>query len=73
MANVMIQYTEQGVLSLYLAKKDLEEHVTKLEFDLDDKWGGEIELANGAIYFIDPMEQRPKLPISIRAKRLRAA
>ncbi|MDR9830594.1 putative nitrogen fixation protein NifT [Vibrio sp. FNV 38] len=73
MANIMIQYTEQGQLSLYLAKKDLEEHITKLEFDEEGKWGGEIELANGAIYFIEPFASKPKLPISIRAKRLKAA
>ncbi|CAH0529265.1 putative nitrogen fixation protein NifT [Vibrio hippocampi] len=73
MANVMIQYTEQGQLSLYLAKKDLEEHITSIEFDSDSKWGGELELANGAVYFIEPFGNKPKLPISVRARRLKAA
>lgn len=73
MANVMIQYTEQGQLSLYLAKKDLEEHITKIEFDSDSKWGGELVLANGAVYFVEPFASRPKLPISVRARRLTAA
>ncbi|MFB9134941.1 putative nitrogen fixation protein NifT [Vibrio olivae] len=72
MANVMIQYTEQGRLSLYLAKKDLEEHITRVEFESDDKWGGEIELANGAAYYVDP-GVKPSFPISVRARRLRAA
>ncbi|WP_456296882.1 putative nitrogen fixation protein NifT [Vibrio sp. AK197] len=72
MANVMIQYTEQGRLSLYLAKKDLEEHITRVEFESDDKWGGEIELANGAAYYVDP-GAKPSFPISVRARRLRAA
>lgn len=72
MANVMLQYTEQGELSLYLPKKDLEELVVSIEFDSDDKWGGAIALANGAIYHIEPMS-KPKLPMSIRAKRLQAA
>lgn len=73
MANVMIQYTEEGKLSLYLPKKDLEELVTHFEFDSEEKWGGEVHLANGAIYFIDPLSSKPKLPITIRAKRLQAA
>ncbi|MGL6259045.1 putative nitrogen fixation protein NifT [Vibrio sp. WXL103] len=73
MANVMIQYTEQGELSLYLAKKDLEEIVTAIEFDQEDKWGGELVLANGAVYFVEPYTSKPKLPISVRARRLQAA
>ncbi|CAM3825636.1 NifT/FixU protein [Vibrio aerogenes CECT 7868] len=72
MANVMIQYNEQGKLSLYLAKKDLEEEITHFEFDEENKWGGEVHLSGGAIYYIDPMD-RPKLPITVRAKRLQAA
>lgn len=73
MANVMIQYTEQGELSLYLAKKDLEEVITQIEFDEEEKWGGELTLANGAIYYVEPYRVKPKLPISVRAKRLQAA
>jgi nitrogen fixation protein NifT len=73
MANVMIQYTEKEELSLYLPKKDLEELVTKFEFDEENKWGGEVHLANGAVYFIEPLATKPKLPITVRAKRLVAA
>ncbi len=73
MANVMIQYNEDNQLSLYLPKKDLEELITHFQFDDEEKWGGEVHLANGAIYFIDPMSPKPKLPITIRAKRLQAA
>jgi nitrogen fixation protein NifT len=69
----MIQYNEQGNLSLYLPKKDLEELVTHFEFDSDERWGGEVHLANGAIYYIDPLASRPGLPITLRAKRLKAA
>ncbi|MCF7362352.1 putative nitrogen fixation protein NifT [Vibrio plantisponsor] len=73
MANVMIQYNENGALSLYLPKKDLEEVITYFEFDSDSKWGGEVRLANGAIYHIDPMATKPKLPITVKARRLQAA
>ncbi len=72
MANIMIQYTEQGQLSLYLAKKDLEEHITRVEFESEDKWGGELELANGAAYYVEPFAGKPSFPISVRAKRTRA-
>ncbi|MCQ1058567.1 putative nitrogen fixation protein NifT [Photobacterium sp. ZSDE20] len=73
MANVMIQYTEEGALSLYLPKKDLEELVVSFEFDELEKWGGEVVLANGAVYFIDPMKKPERLPRTVRAKRLVAA
>jgi nitrogen fixation protein NifT len=73
MANVMIQYNEHGALSLYLPKKDLEEVITFFEFEAEDKWGGEVRLANGAIYHIEPMAAKPKLPITVKARRLQAA
>ncbi|MDW6004012.1 putative nitrogen fixation protein NifT [Vibrio mangrovi] len=72
MANVMIQYNEAGALSLYLTKKDLEETIIRLEFDSDEQWGGEVHLASGAVYYIEPIG-KPKLPVSVRAKRLQAA
>ncbi len=70
MANVMISRDESGGLVFYLPKKDLEETVTSLEFDRPDRWGGKLELSDGQCYFIEPMEVPPKLPISLRAKRL---
>jgi nitrogen fixation protein NifT len=73
MANVMIQYNEAGDFVLYLPKKDLEERITFFEFDSEDKWGGEVRIANGAIYYIEPMPAKPKLPITLRAVRLQAA
>ncbi|PJC87606.1 putative nitrogen fixation protein NifT [Vibrio sp. HA2012] len=72
MANVMIQYNEEGKLSLYLPKKDLEEAITHLEFDQESQWGGEVHLSGGAIYYIDPVA-KPKLPVTVRARRLKAA
>ncbi|WP_413282655.1 putative nitrogen fixation protein NifT [Vibrio sp. MA40-2] len=73
MANIMIQYNEEGALSLYLPKKDLEELITHFEFDTESQWGGEVHLANGAIYYIEPATVKPTLPITVRAKRLKAA
>ncbi len=70
MPSVMIRQTESGDLSFYVAKKDLEETVTSLEFDSPEKWGGEVELADGSKFYLEPQEPAPKLPITLRAKRL---
>ena len=70
MPSVMIRETEGGVLSFYVAKKDLEESIASLEFDSPDKWGGEVELSDGSRFYLEPMEPAPSLPITLRAKRL---
>ncbi len=69
MPSVMLRQNDAGKISFYVAKKDMEETIAKLEFDSDDKWGGEIELEDGSKFFIDPMP-RPKLPLTLRAKRV---
>ena len=70
MPSVMIRQTESGELSFYVAKKDLEETVSSLEFDSPEKWGGEVELTDGSKFYLEPQEPAPKLPITLRAKRL---
>ena len=70
MPSVMIRKTDTGELSFYVAKKDLEEMIDSMEFNSDDKWGGEVALVDGSKYFLEPMEPAPKLPITVRAKRL---
>ena len=72
MPSVMIRKAESGDLSFYVAKKDLEETIETMEFDSDEKWGGEVELSDGSKYFLEPMEPAPKLPITVRAKRVSA-
>ena len=69
MPSVMIRQTADGKLSFYVAKKDLEETIDTLEFDSAEKWGGEVKLADGSMFYIDPMPA-PKLPMTIRAKKL---
>jgi nitrogen fixation protein NifT len=66
----MIRQTESGDLSFYVAKKDLEETVSSLEFNSPEKWGGEVELADGSRFYLEPQVPAPKLPITLRAKRL---
>ena len=70
MPNVMIRKeAESGNLTLYIAKKDLDETVTAIEFNEADRWGGEFELADGSRYYIEPLSEQPKLPITLRARR----
>ncbi len=71
MPNVMIRRDGEGKLTMYVAKKDLEESIVSIEHDTDETWGGEVTLADGSTYYLEPMAT-PKLPITIRAKRLAA-
>lgn len=70
MPKVMLRRSADGGMTMYVAKKDLEETVVSLEHEGPDKWGGEIELADGSRYSVDLMDEMPKLPITVRAKRL---
>lgn len=69
MANIIISQAADGSLIFYIPKKDLEEKVESLEFTTAEQWGGELKLASGQSYYIDPMPQ-PKLPKSLRARRM---
>jgi len=69
MPSVMIR-EQDGVMTLYVPKKDLEETVESIEFDQSDKWGGEVVLGDGTKFYLEPMDEKPKLPITLRAKRL---
>jgi len=53
MAKVMLRESE-GVTYFYVAKKDMEEIIESIEFDSDEKWGGEVELGNGETWWIEP-------------------
>ncbi|MBQ1782091.1 MAG: putative nitrogen fixation protein NifT [Gammaproteobacteria bacterium] len=68
MANIIISENSKGLV-FYLAKKDLEEQITHLEFNSADRWGGVIELGDGSRYVIDVLDAKPRLPISLRARR----
>jgi len=69
MPMIMLRNGDDGQMTLYVAKKDLEDVVTSVEFDDDDKWGGTIVIGDGTRYYIDPLDARPSLPISLRARR----
>jgi len=66
---VMLRQKPTGEMTLYVAKKDLEDVVTSIEFDQPDKWGGTITIGDGTSFYIDPLDCPPKMPISLRARR----
>lgn len=68
MAKVMLA-ERNGKTTFYVAKKDMEEVITKLEFDSDEKWGGEVELENGETWYFDPLEPK-KIPAEVVAKKV---
>lgn len=53
MAKIMLRQSEDTVY-FYFAKKDMEETIESLEFDTEDKWGGEVKLSNGETWWIKP-------------------
>lgn len=69
MANIMIRRNEKGY-SFYMPKRDIEDSITSMEFDTPEKWGGEIKLGNGGAYYIEPQIAPPRLPYSVRARRI---
>ncbi len=70
MANIMIRKSAEGGLVFYLPKRDIEDRIASIEFDTPEKWGGELKLANGGAYYVDPMPAPARLPISVRARRV---
>lgn len=70
MPNVMLRHNDAGQLVFYVAKKDLEETVVSLEHEGPESWGGELELSDGSRFYVEPFSEPPKLPITVRVKRL---
>ena len=71
MPKVMISKSKNSDdrLVLYVPKKDLEETIVSLEFNTEEKWGGEVVLGDGQKFFLEPITH-PKLPITLDARRL---
>jgi nitrogen fixation protein NifT len=66
----MLRNNTAGDLVFYITKKDHEETVVALEYAGPDAWGGEIELADGSRFYLEPFARTPKLPMTVRVKRL---
>jgi nitrogen fixation protein NifT len=65
---VMIRRSHSGVLSAYVAKKDLEEPI--IEVEKPEMWGGLVTLANGWRLELPAMDAATTLPITVEARRL---
>ena len=65
---VMIRRNQAGILSAYVAKKDLEEPIV----DMSDPtmWGGIITLGNGWQLELPSMDAATALPITVEARKL---
>ena len=68
MPNIMIR-EQDGVMTGYIAKKDLEAEIVSLEFEEQDRWGGKMTLNNGSSFYFEPLAAQPTLPITIRMRR----
>ena len=65
---VMIRRNRAGVLSAYVAKKDLEEPIVEVE--KPEMWGGLVTLANGWRLELPAMDAATTLPITVEARKL---
>ncbi len=65
---VMIRRSSSGVLSAYVAKKDLEEPIVEVE--KPEMWGGLITLANGWRLELPAMDAATTLPITVEARKM---
>lgn len=65
---VMIRKNAAGVLSAYVAKKDLEEHIVSMA--KPEMWGGTVTLANGWTLELPEMAADTRLPVTVEARRL---
>ncbi len=65
---VMIRRAQNGKLSAYVPKKDLEEPIVSQQ--QPGLWGGQITLGNGWILELPPLAADTGLPITVEARRV---
>jgi nitrogen fixation protein NifT len=65
---VMIRKDSTGVLTAYIAKKDLEEPIVSME--KAEMWGGVVTLANGWKFALPEMAADTRLPLTVEARKL---
>lgn len=65
---IMIRKDAEGILSVYVPKKDLEEPVVSQENP--GLWGGMVTLANGWELALPEMPPETTLPITVDARRV---
>jgi len=65
---LMIRRKQDGSLSAYVPKKDLEEAIVAQQ--RPDLWGGQITLGNGWILELPALAAGTSLPITVEARRV---
>ena len=65
---IMLRRSSEGILSVYVPKKDLEEPVVSM--DNPQMWGGCVTLANGWRLELPMMSADTVLPITVDVRRL---
>jgi nitrogen fixation protein NifT len=65
---VMVRKNFAGVLSVYVAKKDLEEAIIAME--KPEMWGGSVTLANGWQLELPLMAAETVLPVTVEARKV---
>lgn len=65
---IMIRKNSTGVLTAYIAKKDLEEPIISME--RPEMWGGVVMLANGWKFALPEMAADTRLPLTVEARKL---
>ncbi len=65
---IMIRKSHDGILSIYVAKKDLEEPIVSME--KPGMWGGIITLGNGWQLELPEVPPGTEIPCTVEARRL---
>ncbi len=65
---IMIRKSHDGILSIYVPKKDLEEPIVAME--KPEMWGGIITLGNGWQLELPEVPPGTEIPCTVEARRL---
>ncbi|MHB8368609.1 MAG: putative nitrogen fixation protein NifT [Leptospirales bacterium] len=65
---VMVRKSLEGVYSVYVPKKDLEEAI--VSSDKDSLFGGNVTLANGMVLELPEISPGQGLPLTVEARKI---
>lgn len=65
---VMVRKNAEGIFSVYVPKKDLEEPIVKS--DREALFGGNVTLANGMVLELPELTDGQSLPITVEARKI---
>ena len=65
---IMIRKSHEGILSIYVPKKDLEEPI--VQSDKEALFGGNVTLANGMVLELPELTDGQSLPITVEARKV---